>query len=161
MKNGYNEQWDKSLKQNKVLEETGPTPAIHSKYNAINKISSSSSAFNYSGKSSQNGDNVPYWDMLSLDDVREHEKDMTKKREAQKRAQRQLKSCLEGQMRENSIKKHIIKMDQDNNKHEVILDRMKRLEEEHQLKVFLIILQHSAINTWHLLTVKQRDMKIS
>jgi hypothetical protein len=120
LKNGVNDNWDKSPKNN--------------------KITSSSSAFNYSGKSSQNGDNAPYWDMLSLDDVREHEKDVTKKREAHMRAQRQLKSCLEGQMRENSIKKHIIKMD-NNNKHEVILDRMKRLEEEHQVKVILAFLQ--------------------
>ena len=52
------------------------------------KITDSSSAFNYSLTSSQIGDKSPYWDLLSLDDVREHEKEIVKKREAKLRAQK-------------------------------------------------------------------------
>jgi hypothetical protein len=73
--------------------------------------------------------------MLSLNDVRDHEKEMVLKRDAQWRANRQLKHSLEGQMRENSIKKHINKMDMSDSNHEIIVDRMKRLEIEHQNKV--------------------------
>jgi hypothetical protein len=122
-----------SLKQN-IMNLKNSYVALDRSPNYKNG-SSSSSVWNYSSTGSQNGASVPYWDMLSLDDAREHGKEMAKQREAKLRAQRQLKSCLEGQMREYGIKKHIIKMDKSNDKHELIVDRMKKLEEEHQVKV--------------------------
>jgi hypothetical protein len=93
------------------------------------------------------GDNAPYWDMLSLNDVRDHEKEMVMKRDAQWRANRQLRNHLEGQMRENSIKKHINKMENHDSSHEIIVDRMKRLEKEHENKVvFIFGYDYSEIN---------------
>lgn len=99
-------------------------------------MNSSSSIFNYSTTSSQAA-KAPYWDLLSLDDAREYEKQMTKEREAKLRAQRQLRSCLEGQMRENTLKNHINKL-QNKSNHELIIDRMKQLDLDHQEKVMIL-----------------------
>lgn len=99
----------------------------------IGKMSSASSFFYYSSKSSQN-ESVPYWDLLSLDDVREYEKQKARERDVKMRAQRQLRSCLEGQMRENNFKKNINHMENFTN-NGLLLDSMNHLEQDHQFKV--------------------------
>lgn len=56
-------------------------------------IAGSCSAFGgMSSASSQAGNSPSYWDMLSQDDVREHEKQVIKDREAKLRAQSHLRS---------------------------------------------------------------------
>lgn len=72
--------------------------------------------------------------MLSLDDVREHGKQVAKEKEAKLRAQKQLRLCLENQMREHRIKSNISKIDKKNN-YEVIIDRMKKLDQDHMHRV--------------------------
>ena len=99
------------------------------------KNTCSSSGFNNSSTSSQMGEQSPYWDLLSLDDVREYEKDLNQQKEAKLRAQRHLRSCLQGQMREKNLKKHINKMEYKSTKNDLLLDKMKNLENAHQLRV--------------------------
>lgn len=94
-----------------------------------------SSGFNQSTTSSYAGDKSPYWDLLSLNDVREHEKEVEKKKEAKRRAQNHLKACLEGQMREKNVKDNITKFDFRSSKNELLLDKMKLLERDHLQKV--------------------------
>ena len=127
-----------------------------------NKMTSSSSVFNYSSTSSQTG-NAPYWDLLSLDDVREHEKFKVKERDAKLRAQRHLRSCLEDQMREHSLKSNILKL-QNRQNHELVLDRMSKLEIEHDNKVswdLWLKCLYSASNTLHLSIEQPRNTRTS
>lgn len=102
--------------------------------------SDSSSIFNNSTISAPIGGKSPYWDLLSLDDVREHDKEVKKKREAELMAHKQLKSCLEGQMREKYIQKDIDRHNSRVSQNELLLDKMKILEQDHILKVNFRIL---------------------
>lgn len=99
------------------------------------KNTASSSGFNRSTTSTHIGERSPYWDLMSLEDAKDHEKEMAQKREAKKRAQKQLRTCLEVQMREKDVKDNITKYNFKSSKNDLLLDKMVILEKDHQQKV--------------------------
>ena len=75
--------------------------------------------------------------MLSLDDIKIHEREQEFKKEAKKRAQILLKSCLEDQMRERGLQSNISKYEE-HLRDGIIIDKIKQLELEHQSKVSIL-----------------------
>lgn len=86
----------------------------------------------YSGTSSQSG-MKEYWDLLSVEDAIQYTKDMAKEKEAKRLAQRQLKSCLEGQMRERGLKLNFNQF-KNNAPDQLMIDKLKELDVEHLQK---------------------------